>query len=211
MTMFQFGCGHIKYDETIHDAKWGARLIYSEVTAGGSGVVWDRQTPDGDKELVESLFPVVDRALAEFRKPENMYTLDSGQSGHLVWRENQRVVVMSPQGSYGYLYITAVLEKVGHEGESKIWEFADMPDRVELGNWPPRVVEAREAKERKNDESMLEYLLRDYKWALDEVRYARTDRARTIRQKKADKIGEEIEALRAKVGYPEEAALAAGK
>jgi len=205
----QWGCGHVKYDPEIHDARWGARLIYSEVAAGSSGVVYNRQAPQGEKELVESLFPVVDRALDEFRKVK--YELDSSQSGHLVWRENQRVVVLSPQGSYGYLYITALLEKVGHEGETPIWEFEDQPERKEFGNWPPRVVEAREAKQRKADEGMLEYLLRDYKWALDEVRYAKSDRARTIRQKKADKIGEEIEALRAKVGYPEEAASAASK
>lgn len=197
---FKFGCGHVKYDEAIHDAKWGARLIYSEVANGGSGVVWNRQTPDGEPALVESLFPVVDRAVAEFRKPENQYTLTSDQSGHLCWREGQRLVVMSPQGSYGYLYITAVLEKPDHLGESEVWSFEDVPDRVELGNWPPRIVEAREAKERERDIERVTWLERDYKWALDEVRYARTPRAKTIRQNKADKIGDELLAAREKTG-----------
>jgi len=197
---FKFGCGHVKYDETIHEAKWGARLIYSEVTAGGSGVVWDRQTPTGEPELVETLFPVIDRAMTEFRKPEIMYDLPSDDNGHFCWREGRALVVMSPQGSYGYLYITAVLEREDHEGESDVWSFEDQPGRKELGNWPPRVVEAAAEKQRKQDIDRVTWLERDYKWALDEVRYARTDRARTIRQKKADKIGDELLAAREKTG-----------
>lgn len=201
--MFGFGCGHVKYDEAIHDAKWGARLIYAEVTDGYSGVVWDRQTPDGEKELVESLFPVVDRAMAEFRKPENMYTLTSDSRGRLCWREGPRLVVMSPQSSYGYLYITAVLEKPGHEGETHIADFniEDGSKFPQLGNWPPEVVEAARVKRRKSLEGQLEYAEREYKWALDKVRWAKTPRATTIRQKKADEIAQQIDNLKGELVY----------
>ena len=196
-TMFRFGCNHAKYDEAIHDATWGARLIYSEVTGGSSGVVYNRQTPDGDPDAVSSLFPIVDRALAEFRKPENMYRLDSAQSGHLVWREGLRVVVMSPQGSYGYLYIRALLEKPDHEGETEIWEFEDMPDRIELGNWPPRIVAEAEAKAAKAArEAILGRVSiagQESRWNMHSVYRAKTEtgekRARTKQARLDDEVG----------------------
>lgn len=148
--MFAFGCGHVKYDENIHDAKWGARLIYKEVTDGFSGVLWDRQTPDGDPDLVKSLFPVLETALAMFRLQK--YELPGDSRGHLCYREGQRLVVMSPQQSYGYLYVTAVLEKPDHLGETEVWDMSDQKNDYghpvpELSNWPPRVIEAQEAAE----------------------------------------------------------------
>jgi len=199
MSMFNFGCGHAKYDETIHDAKWGARLIYAEVTAGSSGVVWDRQTPDGEKELVESLFPVVDRALAEFRKVK--YELSSDSRGHLCWREGQRIVVMSPQQSYGYLYITALLEKPDHLGETEIWDMSDQVNDYgrpvpELGNWPPRVVEAKLEAERKYKASKLKSI-REFELpqAERELRWAAGKRTEKSKQRALDAVLAEIAEL----------------
>jgi hypothetical protein len=209
MTMFRFGCGHVIHDEAIHDAQWGARLIYSEVVPsvgldgttypGSSGVVWDRQTPDGDPTLVESLFPVVERAMEEFRKVH--YELSSDSSGRLCWREGQRLVVMSPQGSYGYLYVTAVLEKPDHIGETQLTDHRRDGDRTwrELGNWPQRVVDEANLKAAAQRASRIEYLERELKWLEQDVHFARTDRARKLRQKKVDTILAEIEDVKAKL------------
>jgi hypothetical protein len=199
MTMFRFGCGHAKYDPEIHDAQWGARLIYAEVTAGSSGVVWDRQTPEGEKELVESLFPVVDRALAEFRA--HQWELPSDSRGHLCWREGQRIVVMSPQQSYGYLYITALVEKPNRLGDTEIWDMSDMKTDYgrpvpELGNWPPRVVAAREAAEREGKQRRLK-AIRD--WDLPqaerELRWAAGKRTEKGKQRALDAVLAEIAEL----------------
>jgi len=199
MSMFAFGCGHVKYDESIHEAKWGARLIYSEVADGGSGVVWDRQTPDGEPASVETLFPVVDRALVEFRA--HKHELESHSRGHLCWREGQRLVVLSPQQSYGYLYITAVLERIGHEGETEIWDMSDQKDDYgrpvpELGNWPPRVVEAREAAEYASWVRQL----KDMKdWTLPqaerELRWAAGKRTEKSKQRALDEVRAKMEDL----------------
>lgn len=189
-----FGCGHVKRDETIHEASWGARLIYSEVieTKGMTPVVWDRQTPTGDEESVRLLFPVIDRAIDEFRKNRYMPGLTGDGRGRLCWRDGRVLVVMSPQGSYGYLYVTAVLERNGHMYETPLAAFED--DEIPLyGNWPPEVVEARRQTEAKRAEESLKWLQRDLKWAQDEVRYAKTDRARKMRQKKVDEIERQIE------------------
>ena len=204
MTMFRFGCGHLPLDENIHEASWGARLIYAEVAGGSAGIVWDRQTPDGEPDTVQALFPVVDRTLAEFRKVK--YELDSGQSGHICWREGRILVVASPQGSYGYLYITAVLEKEGHEGESKVWgqdgEWAegDLAKRLQLGNWPPEIVAAREAKEKEQERK---YILgrvanagQDSRWQHYSVLQAKTERSKTIALKKQWRLDDEVAAAR---------------
>jgi hypothetical protein len=196
MSMFRFGCGHVKLDENIHEASWGARLIYSEVvgSTGRTPVVWDRQTPAGEEAAVRSMFPVIDRAIDEFRKVK--YEMSSDSPHRLAWREGRVLVVMSPQASYGYLYITAVLEREGHEGETELAVFEKGTRDMRLfGNWPPEVLEARRQAEIKHADEELAYQRRLYGWALDDVRRAPTSRARTIRQKKADAIGEEIEKL----------------
>lgn len=211
MTMFRFGCGHLPLNEEIHEASWGARLIYSEVAAGSSGVVWDRQTPAGEPETVQLLFPVVDTALAEFRKVQ--WELDSGQSGHLCWRDGRVLVVMSPQGSYGYLYITAVLEREGHEGESKVWgqdgEWAegDLAKRVQLGNWPPEVVAERERKEaeqaRRDILGRVGIAGQDARWNMHSVYRAKTETGKKRALTKQARLDDEVAAARA-------AAFAAG-
>jgi hypothetical protein len=133
--MFRFGCGYVVLDDAVHEASWGARLIYSEVVAGSSGVVWDRQTPDGEADAVRLLFPVIERATEEFRKRD--YDLPPDSRGRLCWRDGRVLVVMSPQGSYGYLYVTAVLERVEHVGETKLSDFGGDQNIPLLGNWPP--------------------------------------------------------------------------
>jgi|WetSurMetagenome_2_1015567.scaffolds.fasta_scaffold24150_7 hypothetical protein len=199
--MFRFGCGHVTLDEAIHEASWGARLIYSEVVESRTGhtpVVWDRQTPDGDPETVQMLFPVIDRAIDEFRKVK--YELSGSSRGRLCWRDGRALVVMSPQGSYGYLYVTAVLEREDHYGETHLADFEDGADIPLFGNWPPEVVEARLEAERKEAADRIVWAERDLKWAKDEVRYARTPRTAKMRQKNVDALEVHLAALRAKAG-----------
>jgi len=202
MSMFTFGCGHIKVDETIHEASWGARLIYNEVAAGSSGVVGDRQTPNGEPGKVELLFPVVDRAVKEFRAVK--YELEPDSRGHLCWREGRALVVMSPQQSYGYLYITAVMEREDHVGESDVWNFEDIDSGIpELGNWPPRVVEKREAAEREYKKRRFESLTgysSQLSWAERELRWAKGKRTEKGKQREVDKIVAEAYELANELG-----------
>lgn len=126
-----FKCGHVTINETIHEAVWGARLIYSEVLGGFSGVVGDRQGGTGDDEAFAKLiFPAVDEAMIVIRYLVQNYKLNQEERGHAVWRKGRVVVVASPQQSYGYLYITAVLEREDHEGETVIWDMSDILNDV---------------------------------------------------------------------------------
>jgi hypothetical protein len=200
-----FGCGHIKLDENIHEASWGARLIYSEIIESKSGhtpVVWDRQTPDGDPETVRLLFPVVDKAIDEFRKVK--WELSSDSRGHLCWRDGRVLVVMSPQGSYGYLYVTAVLEREGHVGESDVWAFEEDRTIPQLGNWPPEVVAAKLAKEREYKVSRLKGIR---EWELPhaqrELRWAAGKRTEKSKQRALDKVLDEIAQLEFDLGEDE--------
>lgn len=202
--MFRFGCSHVTLDEAVHEASWGARLIYSEVTAGGSGVVYDRQTPAGEAETVQILFPLIDRAMAQFR--EHQYELRGDSRGHLCWREGRALVVMSPQQSYGYLYVTAVLERLGHEGETEVWDMSDVTDEYrrpvpEIGNWPPRVVEARQKAEREQKARRLKSLREwDLPHAERELRWAAGKRTEKGKQRALDAVLAEEAALVAELG-----------
>jgi hypothetical protein len=210
MTMFRFGCGHVTRDEAIHEATWGARLIYSEIVdmpkGSGTSVVWDRQTPEGEPDTVRLLFPVIDRAIDEFR--DVRYLLSSDSRGRLCWRDGRVLVVMSPQGSYGYLYVTAVLERDGHEGETQLAAFEADDSRIpQLGNWPPEVVEARRMKELASAKDGLVWLTRDLRYAEDEVRRAPTPRAATLRRKKVTEAQAKLDEWLARIADLE-AALA---
>lgn len=198
MDGYRFGCGHVTLDPEIHEASWGARLIYSEVIAGSSGVVYDRQTPDGDPESVRMLFPVVEEATRRFRE-DHRYALGSDSRGRFCWRDGRVLVTMSPQGSYGYLYVTAVMEREGHEGETRLAAFETDPI-PEYGNWPPRVVEAREQRERERARAGA---LHRVKWAEQELRWAKIDRSKAevrhlsqrtmlARQRKVEKAHAEV-------------------
>lgn len=207
MSMFRFGCGHLPLDERIHEVSWGARLIYAEVAGGSSGVVWDRQTPNGDPNTVQTLFPVIDRAMQEFR--QHQHELPGDSRGHLCWREGRALVVMSPQQSYGYLYVTAVLEKEGHEGESEVWDMSDQSDSPyrkcpELGNWPPRVVEAREQAERDRKTRQLKGLREwDLPQAERELRWAAGKRTEKAKQRALDAVVAHIDRLENELGVKE--------
>lgn len=119
-----FSSYHLRPDPEIHNAAWGGRLIYDEVKAGGSGVLWDRNSGWGDAAMVEKeIFPVVD----EFRDAirwvmNNDYEWGGpAERGQFVYRSGLTVVVGSPQGSYGYLYVTAAHERnINLLGQTKI-------------------------------------------------------------------------------------------
>lgn len=209
-SMLRFGCGHVEKDEAIHEASWGARLIFAEVKDGASGVVWDRQTPDGEPDTVRLLFPVIERATAEVR-PLLAWQMGSDSRGRFCWRDGRALVVMSPQGSYGYLYVTAVLEREGHEGETRLRDFEDGANIPLFGNWPPEMVAEREAKEREAKRAAIldkvYWTAQEARWAQRDVWGSKTERTRTIRQKKADRLTDEAAAARAEalaLGFTEE-------
>ena len=144
----QFSSYHLRPDPEIHEAGYGARLIYDEVMQGGRGVVYDRQSIFGDQMAVEKqILPVLDRAYDRFRKMANESSRWRGSSEHgrFTWREGRVIVVMSPQGSYGYLYVSALLEHEDHFTESRPIDLPD-PDSggraaCDEGNWPVSLVE----------------------------------------------------------------------
>jgi hypothetical protein len=103
-----FGTYHHLYDPEQHEAAWSGRLIYREVTEGGAGVVPGRVTVENRDALVAAgLDAVVDEFLARFRASG----LTSGSEDAVTHRDGDWTVVGSPQGSYGYLYVTATLDR----------------------------------------------------------------------------------------------------
>lgn len=112
-----FSSFHLKPNTRDHDAAWGARLMYDEVKAGGAGVVYNRQGAWGSKEDLEGkVFPAVERfAKVLTYLAKHSYTMKSDSVDRWVWHDplEDVIIVASPQASYGYLYITAALEKVG--------------------------------------------------------------------------------------------------
>lgn len=95
---------------------WGARAIFAEVMEGGQGVVYDRQDAFGPKELFEAvLSPAIDRWFTTART--KLRSWDSG-SDEVVTEDlliehdgtwYRALIKGSPQKSYGYLYVTALL------------------------------------------------------------------------------------------------------
>jgi hypothetical protein len=129
-------------------------------------------------------------------------------------------VVMSPQQSFGYLYITALLEKPNSLGETEIWDMSDQKDDYghpvpELGNWPPRVIEAREAAELDRKRRRLKAIREwDLPQAQRELRWAAGKRTEKSKQRALDAVRVEIEDLEFDLGLDEitreGAAMAAG-
>ncbi len=107
----KFSSYHLKYDPDKHVAAWGARLLWDEVMAGGKGLVGDRQDALGDPEKVKQIWPVIDRLVEEVRLAGQTYKLSSNSKEVFQRREGFINAVVSPQGSYGYLYVTGVVEK----------------------------------------------------------------------------------------------------
>ena len=125
----RWGCGHVQPDPALHEAGWSARLIYDEVRAGGRGSLPDRQDRFGDPRTVDTvLVPVEERALAAVRWVMEHGVRWAGESerGRLVWREGRVLCVLSPQQSYGYLYMSCLLEREGHEAETRVWPVEEM-------------------------------------------------------------------------------------
>lgn len=106
-----FHCYHLK-PEDKHIAGWGARLLYDEVKQGGSGLLWDRQSGFGEERLIElEIWPVLTKFMSMVR--EWMLHNYSGSSSNdpLTLTDGKVTITGSPQGSYGYYYVTALLEK----------------------------------------------------------------------------------------------------
>lgn len=99
-----------------YPAAWGARLIYAEVAAGGAGIVWDRTDMFGEDEDRARLLELMNsglmkEAMDQARYLMKVYSMDSGSEEVFELLQSKDVlVVASPQRSFGYLYITAVLK-----------------------------------------------------------------------------------------------------
>lgn len=104
----RYGTYHVKEPRLA----WGARLIYTEVVAGGRGIVWDRTDavgPDVERKLFlhymnesvgEAPFDGCRKAMAEGMGP--------GSDDAFIVFENEDVkITASPQRSHGYIYMTA--------------------------------------------------------------------------------------------------------
>lgn len=94
------------------EAQWGARLIAKEVAMGLNGLVHNRQSASGAKahDLVKRMQErnVLHEACEAARKarlPDN----GSDISPHILYQDDDIVVIGSPQGSFGYLYVSALL------------------------------------------------------------------------------------------------------
>jgi hypothetical protein len=106
-------------DPMVHEAAWGARLIYADIKDGYGGVVWDRQDVYGDRTRVEEeLFPLFDRFIRIMRWAMNNSRCESNSRDCWYLRQGLSVVAGSPQASYGYLYVTAVAEYVPGQGRT---------------------------------------------------------------------------------------------
>lgn len=117
--MFRFGSAHLPNDPDTQLAHWGARLIYNEVLDGFSGIVGDRQTPDGPADLIEQrIFPHMDDFMGILREhmeygaynADPRIRFDNGEVLAVTFGDDV-VVVASAQGSYGYLYVSAAVLK----------------------------------------------------------------------------------------------------
>lgn len=198
-TMFRFGCGHVTVDPDVHEASWGARLIYREVAEGGGGIVWNRQTPDGDAELLTALvFPAVDRAMPAIRSVLAGWLYGwSGESerGHIVIRDGRVVTVASPQQSYGYLYVTSVLERRDKVGQTKVWTAEEMnaqaaSDAIGYGHRVPHATIIS------NDPESLKRMRQPLKDAASDEAYPYPRGPRALREMKAaQKALEDFDAL----------------
>jgi len=93
-------------------AAWGGRLIHDEVIAGGRGIVFDRTdcvgSPEARARLIAYLnhTPAIDAAMVEYARGVN----GSVTAKTVVYTDDVVIVVASPNGSYGYLYVAACLK-----------------------------------------------------------------------------------------------------
>jgi len=115
---------------------WGARCIFDEFTRGGQGVVWDRQDAFGPKDLFEAvLSPCIDSWFRSARVV--LQSWDSGSDrvvteDMLVEHDGvfyRALIKGSPQSSYGYLYVTALLSTYG-DHEQELAGIQSVADRI---------------------------------------------------------------------------------
>ena len=119
MSMFRFGCGSLPFDPEKHAAGYGARLIYNEVLDGCDGLVYARQTPTGEAKLLEDkIFPVYPEfmEIARDHMEYGSYGVEpklrfDGNEVFSVQFGDDVVFAASAQGSFGYLYLSAVVLK----------------------------------------------------------------------------------------------------
>ncbi len=96
-------------------AGYGARLIYDELKDGYTGVVWDRQSAFGDKDIVEKyVLPVVRKWNKVATQWCKLHWNGSSSYEVIEYSEpcaiGEVIVKGSPNGSYGYMYMTALLQ-----------------------------------------------------------------------------------------------------
>jgi hypothetical protein len=104
----------LTHDPEQHAAFYGARLIFEEVASGFGGIVYNRQTPEGDEALInERIFPHYDEFMDLVRLEMDGWPMLSSGSRDVVQATfgDDVVFAASPQGSYGYLYLSAVVLK----------------------------------------------------------------------------------------------------
>lgn len=114
----QYGCANADPKRPIL-AAWGARLLWDEVVSGQLGIVGDRVDSHGPAAHRTDLIDVMNQWAGDKMKERISELVDTGewtassrQQEKLV--DQDRVVIFGdPQGSWGYLYVTAFL--VGEE------------------------------------------------------------------------------------------------
>lgn len=138
--VLDYGTYHLTVDPAIHRAAWGARLIYKEVEDGQSGIVFDRCAPWGDQhDLTAIIAPNYERAMKSIRSILKYGDSWGGpdETGHIVWRDGLVVLVASPQGSAGYLYVTIALETPRTYGMTQIAPVTEGVNCHEVGCGTP--------------------------------------------------------------------------
>jgi hypothetical protein len=113
---------HLVPDWNIHEAAWGARLIFEEIGQGGTGIVYDRQDAYGSKERLEASDALFRRFIKVMRWAIQHYYVESSSRDRWFLRDGLDVICASPQGSYGYLYVTMVCEFLSHQYETRFAE-----------------------------------------------------------------------------------------
>lgn len=105
--------GHKRFEPNDkHIAGWGARLIYDEVKAGYGGIVWDRQDAFGEPRLIETeVWPIVQKYMTMLREWMTYHYGGSGSADVIELTDGKVTIKGSPQQSYGYFYVTALLEE----------------------------------------------------------------------------------------------------
>jgi hypothetical protein len=93
-------------------ASYGARLIHTELAAGGTGLVYDRQ--EGTGEAIEELIGILNgkRGLLAWAAVKRFgQEVRGSETVQYTYEDGDFKVQVTPNGSYGYIYLVAWLEK----------------------------------------------------------------------------------------------------